>query len=163
MYEYINTTYQTDSTYHASMRGHALQVITTTQKSEYIQVNGTDVFDFILSSPFSILIGFNVTQIRNISTTVTVSTITGSGYFTTSRTDVNSTIVNGTEAFLGEINSEFEITALLANHAYTQKTVNSISTVNGQVTASFDLKEIAVNDSLVNRNGTLIYYQVSST
>jgi hypothetical protein len=70
-------------------------------------------------------------------------------------------VVNGTGAPLGEVNSQSETTPLLANHACTQKIVNSTSIVSGQVTASFGLKEIAVNDSLVERNRMLIYYHIS--
>ena len=161
VYEYINTTYSTYSTYLATTHGQKLQIVTTVQKSEYIQINGTDVFDIILSSPLSVLIGFNVTQVRDITTTTTVSLMSSAGSFTNSMTQVNDTIVNGTGAFLGTLNSKFELTSLLFNHAYTQKTVNSFAITDGQESASYYLKEIAVNDSLIARNGTLIYYQAS--
>ena len=160
MREYINTTYRTDNTFRGGTHGRTtVQIVTTVQKSEYIQVNGTDVFDILFTSPLSVLIGFNVTQVRDITVMTTVSTTTQSGSFSTSSAMVNDTVVNGSGAFLGTLNSEFEITSLIFNHAYTQKIVNSLALAGGQEISSFYLKEIAVNDSLTSRNGTMIYYQ----
>ena len=129
-----------------------------------MQINGTSSEFIYLNSSGDLTgigIGFNVTQIRNITDYTLVSyDINGtSGDYNT--TYSNDTTVVGDGFFAGTIVDNV-ITALTYNHAVTSKTVHSVSQLDGSITHYFNLYELAVNNSLVVRNGTLEVYEVSS-
>ena len=139
----------------------SISIINT--KQEYFQINGTTTIDYYLNDNFSLVsvgIGFNITQIRNITDyqNVTYSingTIGGYSLFS-----VNNTMVTGSGFFVGTV-VKGVITSLIYNHAMTTKTIHSLSELDGQVTDYYNLYEVAVNNSLVLRNGQLIVYEVS--
>lgn len=166
---YLNEsiTYLDTSTYYLfnSSGGPAYgQISILNIKQEYFQINGTSSEFIYLNSSGDLTgigIGFNVTQIRNITDYTLVSydiNGTSGGYNTTY---VNDTIVVGNGFFAGTIVNNV-ITALTYNHAVTSKTVHSVSQFDGSITHYFDLYEVAVNNSLIVRNGTLEIYEVST-
>ena len=77
-------------------------------------------------------------------------------------TNYNDTSVQGLGYFVGVINSNNELTALIYNHAITVKTIHSYTRYNGKLVSFYDLYEVAVNDSLVLRNGVIVTYRVES-
>jgi thermopsin len=132
-------------------------------KQEYFQINGTATTDYYLNNSFSLTavgIGFNITQIRNITdyqnVTYDINGVSG-GYSLFSH---NNTMVTGSGFFVGTVVNNV-ITVLSYNHALTTKTVHSLSGLNGQVTHYYNLYEVAVNNSLILRNGQIIVYEVS--
>lgn len=151
--EYINSTQTAYYTYAHSAERVILSV------DSYYHINGTAVTDIALS-PLQIIIGFNVTQIRLIKTMESV-TYYGQGWgFSSFSFNTSYTIVNGTGMFIGTLNNENEITALSYNHAFTQKIVVYLSGGGSSPDHYYLLFEQAVNDSLVQRNGTLVKYIV---
>jgi hypothetical protein len=67
----LNMAYKTVNTYQPSMRALTSKTISKIKKNEYFQINGAYIFEYIFS-PQSGLIGFSVTQIRNITSTTSV-------------------------------------------------------------------------------------------
>ena len=149
--------------YNNSALPYGSMTITNVEK-EYIQINGTSSEYLYLNSSFGLTaigVGFNVTQIRDISDYTKVSydfNGTAGGYNTLS---YNNTTVIGNGFFLGTIANN-TITSLSYNHAHTSKRLVSLSELNGKVNDYYNLYEVAVNNSLVNRNGILIIYEVTS-
>ncbi|MDS0256778.1 thermopsin family protease [Thermoplasmatales archaeon AK] len=134
-------------------------------KSAYYQINGTSTIDLYLNSSGSLTsigIGFNVTQIRNITELTLVSWSINGSSGSQNITTINDTTVVGHGFFVGVINSESELTSISYNHAETIKTVNSETLENGIVIHFYKLYEMAINDSLVLRNGELVQYTVIS-
>lgn len=132
-------------------------------KQEYFQINGTATTDFYLNNSFGLTavgIGFNITQIRNITDYQSVVfdiNGTSGGYTSLS---YNNTTVTGSGFFVGTVVNNV-ITALNYNHALTTKTIDSLSEFDGKVTHYYNLYEVAVNNSLILRNGQLVVYQVN--
>ena len=151
--EYINQTQMTLYQY----SGYSEKVLSIIDS--YYQINGTAITDLAFS-PLQIVIGFNVTQIREIRA-ITSTTIYMGGLTPVTEMSINisNTMVNGTGMFIGTLNSESEITSLSYNHAFTQKLVEDASFGSDGAT-HYLLFEQAVNDSLVQRNGVLITYIV---
>ncbi len=132
---------------------------------KYYQINGTSTENINLNSSFSLLslgIGFNITQIRDISDFTEVSYYINGTYGQYNTLTVNDTTVQGTGYFVATLNSENEITALLSNHARTVKTVNSFTQFDGKTVSFYRLYEEAINNSLITRNGQLVAYRVES-
>ena len=128
--------------------------------SSFYLVVGVDTFAVYLTVPL-VQIGFSVIQLRTTTSTF-AEVVAGSPSATQRATNTTSKVVVGFGVFLGTLNSHNVITSLLYNQAITAKIVQSTATVNG-VTTTFYLKEEAVNNSLVNRNGVLVLYEVLST
>ena len=121
--------------------------------SEFYEVIGTDVVAVYLTVPL-VQIGFTVMQVESTTGQV-VELVSGTSSPAFSATHTTSIAVFGSGEFVGAINSHNVITSLLFNEAATSKTVSSIQTTNG-MTTKFYLREMAVNNSLVNRNGSLV-------
>ena len=154
-YTYFNTT--------SGMQTGFMSV--TSYINKYYQINGTSTENINLNSSFSILslgIGFNITQIRDISEFTEVSYYLNGTYGQYNTLTVNDTTVQGTGYFVAQLNSENEITALLSNHAKTVKTVNSFTQFDGRTLSFYRLYEEAINNSLITRNGQLVAYRVES-
>jgi len=66
-------------------------------------------------------------------------------------------MVYGNGTFAGTINSHNEITKLTYNKAFTEKIVVYKS---NNPFSFYYLKEEAINNSLIKRNGTLTYYKL---
>ena len=131
-----------------------------TDINEYYQVYGTQVVYLVLNQTFSltsIVIGFNVTQVKAvaISTTGFISTSSGDKQFSSFNSTYEKVVGNG--KFDAAINSESEITALYSNHATTTERLLDTNSASGEQSTYFFVNEKAVNDSLVNRNGTFVY------
>jgi len=166
---YLNEsiTYIDTSTYYLlnSSRGPAYGHVNVLNiRQEYFQINGTASEFLYLNSSGALTgigVGFNVTQIRNITDFAYISySINGtSGDY--NMTYSNDTMVVGNGFFVGTVVDNM-ITSLSYNHAMTSKTVDSVSQLDGSITHYYDLYEVAVNNSLVLRNGTLVIYEVSS-
>ena len=168
-YFYLNETiYQYTTTYTAFITaGHinGNYIKTTNLKMEYYQINGTSTEDLFLNASFgltSIGIGFNVTQIRVLENQYSQSYELNGSHGTDMLTNYNDTSVQGLGYFVGVINSNNELTALIYNHAITVKTIHSYTRYNGKLVSFYDLYEVAVNDSLVLRNGVIVTYRVES-
>ncbi|MEM3852165.1 MAG: peptide-N4-asparagine amidase [Methanomassiliicoccales archaeon] len=151
--EYINQTYMT------YYKDGSTAIKTMMIVDSYYQINGTSVTD-IAFSPLQVVIGFNVTQIRSIHTVVVESIISTAGLTTSISYNYSETEVNGTGLFIGQLNSESELTSLSYNHAFTQKAVFYASGGFDKPRSTYLLLERAVNNSLVNRNGDLVFYLV---
>ena len=161
IYEYTTTSIAFLSSGHTNGN----YVFSKVLKKEYYQVNGTSTEDLFFNSTFSLTsigVGFNVTQIRLIENQDLVSYKLNGTYGSYSMFSYNRTEVQGQGYFVGVINSENELTALLYNHALTVKTINSYTVLNGKIVSFFNLYEVASNDSLVLRNGVIIVYRVES-
>ncbi|WP_297027189.1 peptide-N4-asparagine amidase [Thermoplasma sp.] len=137
--------------------GNAQMMISETKtiKQEYFQINGTD-FEYLIFSPSLIVIGFNVTQIKNTSIMQYQFGNERNLHYNIVDFNYTSKVVTGNGVFAGTLNSENEITSLVYNHAITHKIVLSRSISDHSYTV-FYLNEEAINDSLVNRNGSYVY------
>lgn len=169
-YFYLNeTTYEYTTTYTQFITSGHINgnfIKTTNLKKEYYQINGTSTEDLFFNSTFSLTsvgIGFNVTQIRILEDQYILSYQVNGKHGTERLLTYNDTSVQGQGYFVGVLNSESEITALLYNHALTIKTINSYTDYNGKLVSFYDLYEVAVNDSLVLRNGVIVTYRVESS
>lgn len=158
MREYINTT----ST-NRVMLDHGLygQMLSSTHTSvqKYYQINGTLV-EYVVLSPFSVVIGFNVTQIKETNMHSAYQVLEGHHYSRSIGFNNTFEKVSGNGLFDAQLNSQNTITSLTYNHATTEKTVLNMHGSSGNGMSFYLLKEKAVNNSLVNRNGTLVYRQV---
>ena len=168
-YFYLSeTTYEYTTTYTAyTTSGHfnGNYIKTTNLKMEYYQINGTSTEDLFFNSSFGLTavgIGFNVTQIRVLEDQYVQSYDLNGTHGTERLTTYNDTSVQGQGYFVGQLNNENELTALLYNHAKTVKTIHSYTQYNGRLVSFYDLYEVAVNDSLVLRNGVIVTYRVES-
>ena len=153
--EYINTTS------YSAYTAHGITAITLEKTQAYYRINGTVLEDVILTNPIQIVIGFNLTQVRLITTSVETHTYTQDGSSVTNSYNMSYTRVDGRGIFVGTLTPTNSISSLSYNHAYTMKVQKDISTA-GQNTSFYYLKEAAVNNSLTARNGTLILYRVIS-
>ena len=153
--EYINTTsYDTFSE-------HSDTTTTLQETHAYYRINGTVLEDIILTNPIQIVLGFNVTQVRLITTNINMHEYTPSGSVVMNSYNRSYTKVEGTGIFVGTLTPTNSISSLSLNHAYTIKVQKDFS-IAGEETSFYYLKEAAVNNSLTARNGTLLYYKVVS-
>jgi hypothetical protein len=145
--EYLNTTTTTSAS-----GGHDGSGGSATTVRAYYSVSGNDTEAYFLDTG-DLEIGFSVLQVENVTTERSSGPFGGMQLVNRS-----STVVYGTGAFVGMLNSEGELLSpLVSNQAFTEKTVSDLTVgPNGHLTL-FVLREAAVNDSLVNRNGTLLY------
>ncbi len=159
------TSFSSSTNYYYNGRGTISGEMNVTNfETEYIQINGTSS-EYLYLNDTGVLkaigVGFNVTQIRDTTDYTTVSYefngIPG-GYNTVS---YNNTTVTGNGFFVGTLVHDV-LTSLTYNHAMTSKSVQSLTELNGKVIGFYDLYEVAVNNSLVTRNGNLVTYDVSS-
>lgn len=140
------------------------KAITRDLKIEHYSIYGSAFEQLILNSTGAVVgvaVGFTVTQVRDIQNVNTVQSDLMGNITSTTVVSSNNTTVSGSGAFVGVLNSKFELTSLSYNNASTKKTVHSYEAINGKVVKTYSLLEVAVNNSLVNRNGTLITYEVS--
>lgn len=156
--EYINTTTSTIVQSRAGMISQAYSMTGSTS-NQYYQVNGT-LIEYVVLNPFSVVLGFNVTQIRDVSTSTYSTASTSFGHTGNFHFNTTSDVVQGNGIFDAQLNSHFTITSLTYNHAVTQKTVTSHAFSSRTGSSFYYMNEKAVNDSLVNRNGTLLYRTV---
>ena len=142
--EYINEIYTTSI-------GNKIKNVDTVNK--YYQINGTSTFDYIVSPVKEVVVGFKVTQVKGINS--------DHKYLDRNKIINNENrtykMVYGNGTFAGTLNSHNEITKLTYNHAFTEKIVVYQS---NNPFSYYYLKEEAVNNSLIKRNGTLIYYNL---
>jgi hypothetical protein len=139
-------------------------IITRDLTIKHYSIYGSSFEQVLLNSTGAvtgIAIGFTVTQVRDIKQINTIESEISGKMTSTTVVSSNNTTVSGTGAFVGVLNSHNELTSRSYNKAVTFKTVTSYETVNGKVVRAYSLHEEAINDSLINRNGTLIVYDVS--
>ncbi len=121
--------------------------------NKYYQINGTDIYYYIVSPVHEVVVGFKVTQIKEIHS--------DNQYLSNNRiinkNNYTYKMVYGNGTFAGTLNSHNEITELTYNKAFTEKIV--IYKCNNPFSFYY-LKEKAINNSLIKRNGTLIYYRL---
>lgn len=158
--EYINRTSSSTTEIPPSQGTPASLVSMVETTRSYYQVNGTDLEYVIFSPVFLVVIGFTVTQIRDVAIQHTVLTTVGGVTSEQSSGEIVTASVNGSGLFAGELNSLNEITGLTYNHAFTEKNVLTLTYVDGVITSQKLLQEKAVNNSLVRRNGKLLEYRV---
>jgi hypothetical protein len=158
--EYINRTSVTTTQLPPSLGTPASQVSVIETTRSYYQVNGTDLEDIIFSPVFLVVIGFTVTQVRDVASEHTVLTTVDGVTSRQSSGEIVTATVNGTGLFAGELNSLNEITLLTYNHAYTEKSVLTLEFKDNVITSEKYFQEKAVNNSLVLRNGKLLEYTV---
>jgi hypothetical protein len=120
--------------------------------SQFYEVIGTDVFAIYLAVPL-VQVGFTVMQVQSTTSGV-LEMVAGSSSPVLAMTDTTSVAVFGSGEFVGTLNSHNVLTSLLFNEAVTTKTVSVTDVMNG-VTTQYTLSEMAINNSLVNRNGVL--------
>lgn len=153
--EFIN------STYYSAFKSQGTTTTALAKIHAYYRINGTAIEDVILTNPIQIVIGFNVTQVRLITTSVKMHTNTQHGSSVMNSYNRSYTKVEGNGLFVGTLTPENSISSLSYNHAYTTKVVKDVATAGGETTVYY-LKEAAVNNSLTARNGTLVYYSLST-
>lgn len=156
--EYINTTTSTSVGMNLGFY-HRMLSSTQTSVDRYYQINGT-ALEYVVLNPFSVVVGFNVTQIKMVDMHSTTTVLEGNHYARSVRFNNTFEKVSGNGIFAAELNSNNVITVLTYNHATTAKTVFSVAGSSGNGVSFYMLKEKAVNNSLVNRNGTLVYRHV---
>jgi hypothetical protein len=147
--EYLNTTTTTTTSFHGgSEQPHGASSFS--ESNAYYSVSGSEVEAIILSTG-DLLLGFSVRQVEIVSSYARGDP----GGFSAS---YSSIVVNGSGEFVGVLTSVGSLESpLVSNQAYTAETMLTSSTGPGHSGSFFYLREIAVNNSLVNRNGTIIF------
>ncbi|MEM0136463.1 MAG: hypothetical protein QXU18_14755 [Thermoplasmatales archaeon] len=162
--ETINTT-ATTSVYTTSPFPHLISE-TKTYTSSYYQVNSIDI-EYVVQSPSSIAIGFNVTQINVVKTLISTVIRTDQCYQAGYGPNYTSEEVNGNGLFDAVINSGKTITSITYNHAMAHKIVLiidllSLSFSRGAYYSAYYLDQNVINNSLINRNEVLSYSETLS-
>ncbi len=133
------------------------------------------VYDLVISKNgtlLDIIIQDNLVQQKYVSSTLNIQVCEKGNYQGYVSTNINNTIVSGSGSFMGMIKGGV-ITSLVYNHAYTSlvqyvsNSYYSTQILNGVGSftyggSGYTLIEDAVNNSVVSRNGVIIYYYYES-